>query len=72
LTFLFNIIIVENIFFLWKLNFFLQGLLINRKTKRTVFSNLKYVFTVTSDQSRQGKFIYIAHFIHNGNSKCFT
>ncbi len=23
-------------------------------------------------QLRQGKFIYIAHFIHNGNSKCFT
>ncbi len=22
--------------------------------------------------SRQGKFIYIAHFIHSGNSKCFT
>ncbi len=21
---------------------------------------------------RQGKFIYIAHFIHSGNSKCFT
>jgi len=24
------------------------------------------------DKARQGKFIYIAHFIHNGNSKCFT
>ncbi len=23
-------------------------------------------------ESRQGKFIYIAHFIHSGNSKCFT
>jgi len=23
-------------------------------------------------KARQGKFIYIAHFIHNGNSKCFT
>ncbi len=22
--------------------------------------------------NRQGKFIYTAHFIHNGNSKCFT
>ncbi len=24
------------------------------------------------DKARQGKFIYIAHFIHSGNSKCFT
>ncbi len=23
-------------------------------------------------KARQGKFIYIAHFIHSGNSKCFT
>jgi len=23
-------------------------------------------------KARQGKFIYIAHFIRNGNSKCFT
>ncbi len=23
-------------------------------------------------EARQGKFIYIAHFIHSGNSKCFT
>jgi len=23
-------------------------------------------------KARQGKFIHIAHFIHNGNSKCFT
>ncbi len=22
--------------------------------------------------NRQGKFIYIAHFIHSGNSKCFA
>ncbi len=28
-----------------------------------------YLKTVTV---RQGKFIYIAHFIHSGNSKCFT
>jgi len=24
------------------------------------------------DKARQGMFIYIAHFIHNANSKCFT
>jgi len=23
-------------------------------------------------KARQGKFIYIAHFIHSGNSNCFT
>ncbi len=26
----------------------------------------------TQIKARQGKFIYIAHFIHNGNSKCFA
>jgi len=29
-------------------------------------------FGVWLGKARQGKFIYIAHFIHSGNSKCFT
>uniref|UniRef100_A0A8C1M9B1 Ig-like domain-containing protein n=1 Tax=Cyprinus carpio TaxID=7962 RepID=A0A8C1M9B1_CYPCA len=36
---------------------------------------LFYIFYVNKSEwgyfSRQGKFIYIVHFIHNGNSKCF-
>jgi len=27
---------------------------------------------IEEGKARQGKFIYIPHFIHNGNSKCFT
>ncbi len=27
---------------------------------------------VEEGKARQGKFICIAHFIHSGNSKCFT
>ncbi len=29
-------------------------------------------YCVFYSKARQGKFIYIAHFIHSGNSKCFT
>ncbi len=33
----------------------------------------RFAITVQSlGKARQGKFIYIAHFIHSGNSKCFT
>ncbi len=36
-----------------------------------------YIYIYNDDtlhhyKARQGKFIYIAHFIHSGNSKCFT
>ncbi len=49
-----------------------QGLIIllpkPGKDKR-LLDNLR---RITQLNTRQGKFIYIAHFIHNGNSKCFT
>ncbi len=43
---------------------------------RKKWENLKQKYKVMScihlGKARQGKFIYIAHFIHSGNSKCFT
>ncbi len=32
----------------------------------------RLIFVSDQGKARQGKFIYIAHFIHSGNSKCFT
>jgi len=34
--------------------------------------HLFYYSYISVARLRQGKFIYIAHFIHNGNSKCLT
>ncbi len=39
---------------------------------RAVFSHVQSTITGLLTHSRQGKFIYIAHFIHSGNSKSFT
>jgi len=57
----------------------LQIRLNNYKTKKVSHhtfytinnSSLSDLF-IHSGKARQGKFIYIAHFIHSGNSKCFT
>ncbi len=41
---------------------------------RTRLTNLRWAERIRKHRSRkarQGKFIYIAHFIHSGNSKCF-
>ena len=35
-------------------------------------SDIKLAIQVEPELLRQGKFIYIAQFIHIGNSKCFT
>ncbi len=46
----------------------------NKKKKRrsgAEYQN-KLVANEQLGKARQGKFIYIAHFIHSGNSKCFT
>ncbi len=59
------------------LNPFISGVKIHILTKAAflivqVFVSFCLVEKLSAISTRQGKFIYIAHFIHSGNSKCFT
>jgi len=40
--------------------------------KSEITFNINIIYYQLIITYRQGKFIYIANFIHNGNSKCFT
>ncbi len=42
------------------------------RMEREIDRRIGAAFAVMQGKARQGKFIYIAHFIHSGNSKCFT